>query len=196
MGWLFILVPLAVIVAVMVYYQRQVAAREAASQRRFKELLTSARQGAQSGQPGAVLASPVQRANPAEDTLQRSAAFLARPLLMPPRLSVVYCLLKSSLPHYEILAQVSLGALLEVAPGSTGFELEAREARLAARVDFVVCDAGFKVLAVVNASGNKPALRSCCEGAGVRWVDVNVEALPAQDQLRDWVTKNKYHTNN
>ena len=65
-----------------------------------------------------------------------------------------------------------------------------------ARVDFVVCDAGFKVLAVVNASGNKPALRSCCEGAGVRWVDVDAEALPAQEQLRDWVIGHKYNKNN
>jgi hypothetical protein len=195
MGWLFILVPLAVIVAVVVYYQRQSKAREAASQERFKALLSSVRQGAQSGQPGAVPASAAS-AKSADATVQRSAEFLARPLLMPPRSSLVYYLLKSSLPQSEILAQVSLGALLEVAPGSTGFECEARETRLAARVDFVVCDAGFKVLAVVNASGNKPALRSCCEGAGVRWVDVDAEALPAQEQLRDWVIGHKYNKNN
>lgn len=195
MGWLFILVPLAVIVAVVVYYQRQVKAREAASQERFKELLSSVRKGEQRGQPGAVPASAAS-AEPADASVARSAEFLVRPLLMPPRLSVVYGLLKSSLPQHEILAQVSLGAVLEVAPGSSGFEREARETRLAARVDFVVCDAGFKVLAVVNASGYKPALRACCEGAGMRWVDVNADALPAQEQLRDWVTGNKYNKNN
>ena len=76
MGWLFILVPLAVIVAVVVYYQRQSKAREAASQERFKALLSSVRQGAQSGQPGAVLASAAS-AKSADATVQRSAEFLA-----------------------------------------------------------------------------------------------------------------------
>ena len=190
MGWLFILIPIVVIVSLVVYHQRKVKAREAASQERFKELLTSVRQGKDAA---SLAAAP---AKTADAVTTKAAEFLARPLLLPPRLSVVYYMLKSALPQYEILAQVSLGALLEVAPGSTGFEREARETRLAARVDFVVCDAGLKVVAVVNASGNKPALRACCEGAGVRWVEVNVEAPPTQDLVREWVIGNKFNKNN
>jgi hypothetical protein len=179
MSWLFVIVPVVIILAVLHYHQRKVKAREAASEARFKQMLTSVQQAKKEAVKE--VATP---------TAARPAEYVARPLVLPPQQMVIYFLLKSALPQHVVLAQVSLGALLEAAPGSSGFEREARETRLAGRVDFVVCDQGFKLIAVVNASGHgghRAALRGACEGAGVHWVDIEAGAPPAQAAVREAV---------
>jgi hypothetical protein len=112
-------------------------------------------------------------------------------LLTPPQ-TLLYYLLKSSLPDHEVLAQASASGVIDVPDGVGGFERETRQRRLAAAVlDFVVCDKSFTPVAVVqcgarvgSAAESLAFARTCCESAALRWVEVAPDTLPKRETVR------------
>ena len=186
-----------ILIAVVVWnYRRQAAAREAASNERLKALLgkaaaQDAAQGVVDVAPAATAANPVP-VSTAGAPVQAAPAFTARTRLLPPPQTLLYYLLKSSVPDHEVLAMISVASIIDLPAGVSGLEREARQRRLAAvTLDFVVCDKSFKAVAVVH-SGVHPGqtaealayARTGCESAGLRWVELAPDAPPTRDALR------------
>ncbi|MEQ1776081.1 MAG: DUF2726 domain-containing protein [Burkholderiales bacterium] len=188
-----------VAIAVIVWnYRRKTAAREAASNERLKEIFSkSAGEGAADALPAtsATAVSAPASAIPASAPsapVRPSMQFALRERLLAPPQTLLYYLLKSSLSDHEVLAQVSVATLIDVPTGVSGFEREARQRRLtAAVIDFVVCDKSFKAVAVVqcvvsegSAAETMAYARTCCESAGLRWVEMAPDALPRREAMR------------
>jgi hypothetical protein len=185
--------PVILIGVVVWNYRRQAAAREAASNERLKALLGKAagQDAAQGVAPAATAANPVP-VSTAGAPMQAVPAFTARERLLPPPQTLLYYLLKSSVPDHEVLAMISVASIIDLPAGVSGLEREARQRRLAAvTVDFVVCDKSFRAIAVVH-SGVHPGqtaealayTRTSCESAGLRWVEVAPDVPPTRDALR------------
>ena len=102
---------------------------------------------------------------------------------------LLYYLLKTGLPEYEVLARVSLAAVVEV-PGAARDSAEQR--RLAQQaLDFVVCDKTFRPMAAVELirSGALAAeaakyKATCLAAARIRHITLAGDALPKKDALR------------
>jgi hypothetical protein len=193
--WLLWLSPVVFIAVIVWNYRRQAAAREAASNERLKALLDkAAAKDAVEVAPAAIASTPAPVLT-AGAPAQAAPAFTARARLLPPPQTLLYYLLKSSVPDYEVLTMISVASIIDLPAGVSGLEREARQRRLAAvTVDFVVCDKSFKAVAVVH-SGVHPGqtaealayARTGCESARLRWVDVAADAPPSRDALRELV---------
>lgn len=195
LSWLMWITPVVAIAGIVWYSRRKIAAREAASAARLNEFLEQAAakdpaapRAVATVTPASVASSAPARINAAP----RAAGIALRERLLTPPQTALYYLLKSGLPDHEVLAQVSVAALIEL-PGVVGsFEAEARHRRLAgAASDFVVCDKAFKAVAVVQCGARTGAaadtlalVRAGCESAGLRWVAIAPEALPRRETVR------------
>lgn len=193
--WLLWLSPVVFIAVIVWNYRRQAAAREAASNERLKALLGKVAAPDAADVAPAVIASTPAPVVTAGVAPQSALAFTARARLLPPPQTLLYYLLKSSLPIHEVLAMVSAASIIDLPAGVSGLEREARQRRLAAvMVDFVVCDKSFKAITVVH-SGVHPGqtaealayARAGCESAGLRWVEVAADAPPKRESLRELV---------
>jgi intracellular sulfur oxidation DsrE/DsrF family protein len=194
-------------VAIMGYavwnFQKKTAAREAAAQQRFAELMRG--QGSASGQPAsapaptasAIAPVPVSHAVPAAPAAApaaAAAAVTARERFLGQHETLLYLLLKTGLPDHEIFANVSLAAI--VALPASGGEREQQLRRLAPyQLDFVVCDKSMRVIAAVDietaggadAAGIQQFKADYLKRAGIRLVRVNPAAMPKRDQVRTLV---------
>jgi intracellular sulfur oxidation DsrE/DsrF family protein len=194
-------------VAIMGYavwnFQKKTAAREAAAQQRFAELMRG--QGSASGQPASAPAPtasatapvPVSHAVPAAPAAApaaAAAAVTARERFLGQHETLLYLLLKTGLPDHEIFANVSLAAI--VALPASGGEREQQLRRLAPyQLDFVVCDKSMRVIAAVDietaggadAAGIQQFKADYLKRAGIRLVRVNPAAMPKRDQVRTLV---------
>lgn len=206
MAWAWLLVMVAA-VAIMGYavwnFQKKTAAREAAAQQRFAELMRG--QGSASGQPASAPAPtasatapvPVSHAVPAAPAAApaaAAAAVTARERFLGQHETLLYLLLKTGLPDHEIFANVSLAAI--VALPASGGEREQQLRRLAPyQLDFVVCDKSMRVIAAVDietaggadAAGIQQFKADYLKRAGIRLVRVNPAAMPKRDQVRTLV---------
>jgi hypothetical protein len=185
--------PFVAIAIVVWNYRRQAAAREAASNERFKELIskTTAKDAGESTLAAPGFDAPVLPAPP----VQPSMNFAVRERMLTAPQTLLYYLLKSNLSDHEVLAQVSAVTIVDVPSAVIGFERETRLRRLAAAVvDFVVCDKSFRAVAVVQcgtcagiAAETLAFARACCESAGLRWVEIAPNALPRRETVRSVV---------
>ena len=91
---------------------------------------------------------------------------------------------------------MSLAAFVSPPAHMTGFALEAEQRRLTdATVDFLVCDAQLKPLAVVQCKSATPApvsasiafAAACAVSTGIRWIVLAPDALPPPDEIRQRV---------
>ncbi len=195
MTWLFLIVPVVVIAAMVWYYQRKISAREAASADRLKAFLEKPPADEATAntvlQAGFFAPEPVANVAPPASASAAKEYAVRAGLLTPPQ-RVLFYLLKTNLADCEVLAKVSVAGLIDIPARFRGFERETRERRLAlVIVDFVVCDKAFKPTAVVQCrpadSGDdmhSAFARECCAVAGLRWVDVSPAALPKRETLR------------
>ena len=195
--WLLLLTPVIALAVIVWTYRRKMAAREAASSERLKEILSKVPADGAANDPrpapfsAAAPASTSRASTPSRPPLD----FALRERVLTPPQSVLYYLLKSNLPDHEVFAQVSVAAFIDVPAAVSGFEREARQRRLAAAVaDFVVCDKSFKVVAAVqcgaregNAADVAAFARACCESVSLRWVEVMPDALPKREAIRSIV---------
>lgn len=196
MAWyLFLLFAAGIIFFGVWSSRKQIAAREAASKARFERLLNAPAQPAAPADP----AQPAAAASPSTPSpslavpapAKAPAAAPARERFLGQAETLLYYLLKTGLPDYEVFAKVSLASVIS-ASGS-GHEREQQLRRLAQyRVDFVVCDKSMRIIAVVEmdsavaavGAGEQQFKVECLKRAGIRLVRVNPAALPKRDQVR------------
>ena len=195
MAWyLFLLLAAGIIFFGVWSSRKQIAVREAASKARFERVLRATAQPAASAEsaptaaaalpsaPSGSLAAPVPAKAPAVASARERFLGQAETLL--------YYLLKTGLPGYEVFANVSLASVIGVSDG--GHEREPQLRRLAQyRLDFVVCDKAMRIIAAVDVdsaaaamgAGEQQFKADCLKGAGVRLVRVKREALPKRGQI-------------
>ena len=193
--YLFLLVAAGIIVLVVWNFRKQIAAREAASKARFERMLRAPVQPDAPAEPAptAAAASPsapiATLAVPAP--AKAPAAVLARERFLGQAETLLYYLLKTGLPGYEVFASVSLAAVINASGG--GHEREQQLRRLAQyRLDFVVCDKSMRIIAVVEVdsavaavgAGEQQFKADCLKRVGIRLVRVNPAALPKREQIR------------
>ena len=193
MAWyLFLLFAAGGIGFVVWYSRKKFAEREAASKARLERLLRAPAQPAAPAElaPTPTAASP--SASVAVPTPAKApAAMPARERFLGQAETLLYYLLKTGLPGFEVFAYVSLASVIS-ASGS-GHEREQQLRRLAQyRLDFVVCDKSMRIIAVVEldtavaamGAGEQQFKADCLKRAGIRLVRVNPAALPKRDQIR------------
>jgi hypothetical protein len=177
--YLFLFVALLLIGYGVWTYRRRVAERDAASRERFERIF------------GAIERAP-QPARPPAREAGSSPAFAARERLLGETEALLYRLLRSGLPDHEIFAQVPLSAVVGVPEAIAGAERERRVQWLARqRLDFVICDRDFRVIAAVEVEAPDAADASarqarvqCLKAAGIRFVRLDPAAPPAYEALR------------
>ena len=196
MAWyLFLLVAAGIIVFVVWSSRKQIAAREAASKARLERMLRAPVQPVAQAEPAPTAAA----ASPSAPSASLAVPAPAKaPAAVPVRVrflgqaeTLLYYLLKTGFPDYEVFANVSLASVIS-ASGS-GHEREQQLRRLAQyRLDFVVCDKSMRILAVVEmdsavaavGAGEQQFKADCLKRAGIRLVRVNPAALPKREQIR------------
>ena len=193
MAWyLFLLFAAGGIGFVVWYSRKKFAEREAASKARLERLLRAPAQPAAPAElaPTRTAASP--SASVAVPTPAKApAAMPARERFLGQAETLLYYLLKTGLPGYEVFAYVSLASV--IGASGSGHEREQQLRRLAQyRLDFVVCDKSMRIIAVVEldtavaamGAGEQQFKADCLKRAGIRLVRVNPAALPKRDQIR------------
>ena len=188
MAWyLFLLLAAGIILFGVWSSRKQIAAREAASKARFERLLNAPAQPAAAASPSTPspsLAVPAPAKAP--------AAAPARERFLGQAETLLYYLLKTGLPDYEVFANVSLASV--IGASGSGHEREQQLRRLAQyRLDFVVCDKSMRIITVIEMDSAVAAVGAgeqqfnkadCLKQAGIRLVRVNPAALPKRDQIR------------
>jgi Protein of unknown function (DUF2726) len=192
LGWLLFLLAVAGGVAFAIWnFHRKTNARRAASEARFEKIFKGSAQVPVSPPPPASAApeSPAPaKAPPAASAVPPAAAqrFLGEAE------SVLYYLLKSGLPGFEVFAGVSLARVV----GAAGDGREQQLRRLAQyQLDFVVCDKNMQVVAVVevesaagaDAAGDRRFKSDLLKQAGIKLVRINPAALPPREQMRTFI---------
>src|SRR5262245_32779691 len=179
-------------------YQKKTAARVAASQQRFAELLRE-QAGVSVGPaaaPATVSPTPTPHAAPVPPppALAPAAPAAIRERFLGQHETLLYLLLKTGLPDHEIFASVSLASVTTLP--ATGGEREQQLRRLAPyQLDFVVCDKNMHIVAAVDietaggadAAGIHQFKSDYLKGVGIRLVRVNLTAMPRRDQIRGLV---------
>ena len=205
MAWAWILVLVGVVagIAYSIWnYQKKSAAREAASQQRFAELLRE--QAAASGRPvpapataaPAPPATPVLHVAPAPPAPAPvpAAAAAARERFLGQHETLLYLLLKTGLPDHEIFANVSLASVAALPAAASEREQQLR--RLSPyQLNFVVCDKSMRIVAAVDieagggadAAGIQQFKADYLKRAGIRLVRVNPTAMPRREQVRSLI---------
>jgi len=185
--YLFLLVAAGGIVFVVWSFRKQIAAREAAGKARFERMLKAQAQAAAAPSPPAPspsLAVPAPAMAPA-------APMPARERFLGQAETLLFYLLKTGLPEYEVFAKVSLASV--IGASGSGHEHEQQLRRLAQyRLDFVVCDKSMRTIAVVEVdsavtavgAGEQQFKADCLKRAGIRLIRVNPAALPKREQIR------------
>jgi hypothetical protein len=202
-AWILVLVGVAAGIAYSIWnYQKKSAAREAASQQRFAELLRE--QAAASGRPvpapataaPAPPATPVPHVAPAPPAPAPvpAAAAAARERFLGQHETLLYLLLKTGLPDHEIFANVSLASVAALPAAASEREQQLR--RLSPyQLNFVVCDKSMRIVAAVDieagggadAAGIQQFKADYLKRAGIRLVRVNPTAMPRREQVRGLV---------
>jgi hypothetical protein len=182
--WFLFLLAVVGVTAVFVWdYRRKAARREQASRERFEQIFQRQAAPAPRSAATAVPAAPQQPAAGHEAV----ARFLDR------QHTLVYLLLKASLPSHAVFARVPLASVVTATGGGPGEEGQ-RARRLAGYLlDFVVCDRDMRIVAVVMLetpaadAGGDGFVRNCLQDAGIRRVVMDPAALPRGDALRSMI---------
>jgi hypothetical protein len=194
--WFLIFVAVAISAAILVWdYRRKIAARESASKKRFEEMFMAKQAPVPAVAPSATPAAmaPVAPAasasamprGPASGAAKSNQRFLGQPE------TLVYRLLRASIPDHEVFANVTLASV--VGANGSGFDREQQLRRLSQyRLDFVVCDKSMHVVAVVEiesaggapAAGDQQFKADSLKAAGIKLVRVNTAKLPRREELR------------
>jgi hypothetical protein len=196
--FLFVLIGLGVLAYFIWDSRRKLAAREAASQRRFEEMLraqmaagphAAAAPASAPGAAAAVAAAPPGAAAPAVSA--PAAIVSARDRFLGQAATLLYYLLKTGLPDHEVFASVSLASVVASPAGDSQREQQAR--RLASyQLDFVVCDKSMRIVAAIEfdsaggaeAAGIQQFKADCLKQAGIRLIRVNPASPPRREQVR------------
>lgn len=175
--YLLVLAPFIAIPVLWWSYRRKAAARESMADARWQKLVSAAKADPAAAAPAGVL--------------ETRAAYMRRVRTLDPVQTVLYYLLKNSLPDHEVMPQAGLASVLEVPAEINGGERERRLSGLARHTaDFVICNKALQPVAVIDLplqEAPTPAqdfkARSLAE-AGVRYLRLSRKALPKRDAVR------------
>ncbi len=183
--YLLLLAPFVAIPILWWHHRGRMAARDHVSDARWQEIVVST-----------TVDSAVVPGAPAVVTpLLPRPGFARRERLLNPAQTVVYYLLKNSLPDHEVMPQVGLASVLELRAEIPGSEREQRLRSLAQHaVDFVVCNKALQPVAVIDLPLQEEAAsapqdfktRSLAE-ANIRYLRWSRKALPKRDAVRGLV---------
>jgi Protein of unknown function (DUF2726) len=175
--------------------RKQIAEREATRKARFERMLRAPVQPASADELAPTAAATSPSPSSASLAIPAPAKALAvvpvRDRFLGKAETLLYYLLKTGLPGYEVFANVSLASVIG-APGS-GHEREQQLRQLAQyRLDFVVCEKSMRIIAVIEVdsavaamgAGEQQFKADCLKRAGIRLVRVNPAALPKREQIR------------
>jgi hypothetical protein len=174
--YMLLLAPLVAIPILWWNYRRKNAERESYSDDRWRKLVTTA-----TVDPALVPAAAVAV----------RTAYATRARVLDPEQTVLYYLLKNSLPDHEVMPLVGLAGVIEVRAELTGAEREQRLRALAQHtVDFLVCNKALQPVVVIDLpmlDAASPAQdfrsRSLAE-AGIRYLQLSRKALPKREAVR------------
>lgn len=185
---LLVLLPIAAVGYIVWDHKRKIAQREADSAGRMEALL-----GVAVHAPRAEVADTVSDPAAVAGELPRPAMpYVLRERLLTPPQTLLYYLLKTSLPDHAVFAQMSVATVLDSAATVAAYARE-EQARIFARhiVDFVITDKSTRpvtVLKLTHAGETQPAalsaMRTWFAAAGVRFVEIDAAALPRKDAVR------------
>jgi len=188
LGWLLFLLAVGGGVAFAIWnFHRKATARRAASEARFEKIFKGPAQVPAGPPASAAEPSAPAKAPPAASAAPPAAA----QRFLEPAESQIYYLLKSGLPDFEIFAGVPLARVVGAA--REGREREQQLRRLSGyQLDFVVCDQGMQVVAVVEidaaagaeAAGDRRFKSELLKQAGIGLVRINPAAPPQREQVR------------
>ena len=180
--YLLLLLPVGAVAWIVWSYKQKTGDKEARSREREATLVGLVRTGGKTAQPPPVeraAAAPVMAlpAAPVPAVAARRDRFLS-----PPE-TLVYYLLRSGMPGYEVFPRASLASVLTGVPGGP-----ARAGEPAHDLDFVVCDKSMRVIAAIQLKGRlaepeAARVARSLTAAGVRLVTVDPRALPKRDEL-------------
>ena len=190
--WVLGLVPVAAVAYIVWSHRKKAASRSTSRSNRLAQLLDKE--------------APVVAATPAADSPQApenpradpespqavAEGYAARQKVFSPHHAVVFYSLKASLPDYEVLAHVSLAALLEAPAEMQNWERERRRRALAPHVfDCVICGKDMQVVAaldIVPPNVHQPVFKAqCLEMVGVRYVRIDPTRMPKRQDIRGLV---------
>lgn len=186
---LLVLLPLAAIAYIVWDHRRKAADREAASSERLQQMLGAVRSEVVADASSESVASETSEAALASSPYVRRERALDRPQ------TLLYYLLRTTLPDCVVFAQVPLTLALEPRAGLSTYAREEALRRLAPRtIDFLVCDRSMCPLAVIQlvAAENlvmttTDSLQSLLAAVGVRYIELDATALPRKDAMREIV---------
>jgi len=120
------------------------------------------------------------------------AGYAARSRLFVPEHAVLYYMLKTGLPEFEVLAHVSLSELLEPPADMQNWERERRRRALSAHVvHCAVVNKQLKVVAAVDivpAGAHQPVFKmECLDAVGVRYVRLDPKRMPKRQEVRELI---------
>lgn len=180
--YLLVLAPFIVIPILWWNHRRKTAERDSIADARWQKLLSTSRADPAATQTAA-LAMPVLA----------HTGYARRARTLDPVQTVLYYLLKNSLPDHEVMPLLWLSSVLEVPADITGSEREQRLSSLARHtIDFVVCNKALQPVAVIDlplleSTALTPAqdfkTRSLAE-AGIRYLRLSRKGLPKRDAVR------------
>ncbi|MBI4206715.1 MAG: DUF2726 domain-containing protein [Betaproteobacteria bacterium] len=188
------LAPIAAVVYIVWTHRKRAAARVAASSRRFEQIL-----GASSQRVAAPVAPALTPVSPGASAARVSTApvaaggaplsYLRKERLLDPQHALLFRMLASGLPEYEVFVHVSLAAVIEIPLAVQGREREQRLRALAQNVvDCLVCSKEMEVIAAVDleagATADSRIKSEYLKAARVRYVRINAAALPAATEVR------------
>ena len=111
-----------------------------------------------------------------------------------PAETLVYRLLRASIPDHDVFANVTLASV--IGPSGAGYEHEQQLRRLAQyRLDFVVCDKSMHVVAAIEvesaaggqSAGDQAFKADSLKAAGIGLIRLNPKALPRREDLHTMV---------
>lgn len=180
--YLLVLAPFIVIPVLWWNHRRKTAERNSIADDKWQKLISAAKADPAVAQMAA-LAMPV----PAR------AGYARRARTLDPAQTVLYYLLKNSLPDHEVMPQVGLVSVLELPVDITGSEREQRLSGLARHtVDFVICSKALQPVAVIDLPLQEPVALTpvqdfktrCLAEAGVRYLRLSRKTLPKRETVR------------
>jgi len=203
MWYLIGLIWIALIAGIVWSYRRKRTQHDAERARQFDVLYADLKlnRGGGAAEPSAV--APVAIAPPAAVPVIPAPAARAPEYSRKPRLlgqpdAMLYLVFRTGLPDHEIFAHVPLEDAIEIADSLHGYERDQRARRLARlRVDLIVCNKQFEVVAAVTLSRdgeqdpeqveNARFIEQCLRAARIRVIRIGRAALPRHHQVRELV---------
>ncbi len=191
--YLLVLAPFIVIPVVWWSYRRKFVAREQIADARWQKLVNAARADPAPAEQMTAVVTAVAAAAPASAAAPAPAGYTRKARALDPAQTVLYHLLKTSLPDHEVMAQVALPAVLEVPADVVGSAREQRLRNLTRQtVDFVICNKALLPVVAIDLPLQDQSMQTpeqdfktrALAQAGIRYLRLSRKALPKREAVR------------